>query len=49
MTVALILLGDILPTVLSLYMQYGENTLPTPSEVLVCSPETTEEEVSLIT
>ncbi|XP_020912940.1 E3 ubiquitin-protein ligase rnf213-alpha isoform X2 [Exaiptasia diaphana] len=38
---------DVYPTVLTLYMQHGENSLPTPNEVLLCTSETTVEEVEL--
>ena len=41
---------DVLKTTLALYMEDGEQTLPMPTyeEVLVCSEQTTDEEVILL-
>ena len=37
--------NDIIPTVLSLYLNDDEQPLPSRSEVLICSEETCEDEV----
>ena len=37
--------GDVLGTVLSLYMHDGSRNLPTSEEVLICQTDTTAEEV----
>ena len=38
--------GDVLATVLALYMHDKQQPLPSHEEVLICTPETTTEEVS---
>lgn len=38
-------LGDVLATVLALYMHDKQHPLPSHEEVLICTPETTTEEV----
>lgn len=37
---------DVLGTLLSLYMHDSSQSLPTAEEVLICTPDTTTEEVS---
>lgn len=37
--------GDVLATVLALYMHDKEQPLPSHEEVLICTPKTTTEEV----
>ena len=37
--------GDVLATVLALYMHDKQQPLPRQEEVLICTPETTAEEV----
>ena len=39
-------LGDVLATVLALYMHDKDRPLPSQKEVLICTPETTNEEVT---
>ena len=39
-------LGDVLATVLALYMHDKDQSLPSQEEVLICTPETTTEEVT---
>ena len=39
-------LGDVLATVLALYMHDEDQPLPSQEEVLICTPETTTEEVT---
>ena len=39
-------LGDVLSTVLALYMHDEDRPLPSQEEVLICTPATTTEEVS---
>ena len=41
-------LGDVLATVLALYMHDKDQPLPNQEEVLICTPETTTEEVTWI-
>ena len=38
--------GDVLATVLALYMHEKDRPLPSQEEVLICTPETTTEEVT---
>ena len=38
--------GDVLATVLALYMHDKDRPLPSQKEVLICTPETTNEEVT---
>ena len=38
--------GDVLATVLALYMHDKDQPLPSQEEVLICTPETTTEEVT---
>ena len=38
--------GDVLATVLALYMHDKDRPLPSQEEVLICTPETTTEEVT---
>ena len=38
--------GDVLATVLALYMHDKDQPLPSQEEVLICTPETTIEEVT---
>ena len=40
--------GDVLATVLALYMHDKHQPLPSHEEVLICTPETTTEEVSVL-
>ena len=40
--------GDVLATVLALYMHDKHQPLPSHEEVLICTPETTAEEVSVL-
>ena len=39
-------LGEVLATVLALYMHDEDQPLPSREEVLICTPETTTEEVT---
>lgn len=45
---ALTFLGDVLRTVLSLYMASEDLPLPTLDEVLICNQHTTAEEVNIL-
>ena len=46
--IVLLFLDEVLKTVLSLYMENKDLSLPTYEEVLICSETTTDEEVTLL-